>query len=104
MIKRFIELPDSVKAGVTAVVVFAFGWVFAQIVLLVPFLAWLAPYIPGLAAGAAAALIALLQNRIPDEYGEIAIQVIKLVLMVLAVLGIGNGVAIHKGLAFFALF
>jgi hypothetical protein len=36
-INKFVELPDSVKAGIIAVVVFVFGWVFAQIVVLVPF-------------------------------------------------------------------
>jgi hypothetical protein len=48
-------------------------------------------------------LIALLQSKLPDQYGEIAVEAIKLILMVLAALGIGNGIWLHKGVELFGL-
>jgi hypothetical protein len=90
---RFVEFPDTVKAGITAVVVwlvlFAANWLIG----IVPFLSILLPFVSPIALAVAAALIVWMQKVLPGEHPEVALAAIKLILLVLAAFGIGDGVA-----------
>jgi len=92
---RFVQFPDYIKTGIVAVFVWVAAWLFGYLVSLLPFLAFLADYIPGIASAAAAAVIAWMQNAIPDGYDGLAEQVLKLILMVLAIFGIGGQLLAH---------
>lgn len=97
LITRFVAFPDYIKTGIVALFVWVFAWLFGMLVTAVPFLAFLSPYIPGVAAAAAAAVIAWMQNAVPDKFGDVATQAIKLILMLLAIFGIGGQVALLWG-------
>ena len=40
-VQGFVDLPDNVEAGITAVVVWLVSWLFVQLITLLPFLAFL---------------------------------------------------------------
>ena len=81
---QFVELPSDVKSGLTALVVFAVAWVFAKLIALVPFLKFLEQFREPLSLAIAAELIGLIQNAVPDAYGEVAVLALQLALAILA--------------------
>jgi len=96
----FVALPDDVKVGIVAVVVWLVSWVFAQLIALVPFLKFLEEFKEPLALAISAALIGALENAIPDAFGTIAVIGIQLVLALLALFGVG-GVLKQRGYRLF---
>jgi hypothetical protein len=92
-ISSLITLPEPIKAGLSAVVLYVVSFAFANLILLAPFLAFLEPFKLPLATAAAMALIAWIQNAIPDMYERVAIAALQLVLAILAVYGIGSTLA-----------
>lgn len=86
----FVALPDPVKLGITAVVVWAVSFFIAKLIALVPFLSFLEEFREPLALAIAATLIGALENAIPDAYGAIAVIAIQLILAILAFFGVGN--------------
>ena len=89
-VSRFVALPDTVKAGITAVVVFVVAALFTNLILLVPFLSFLLPFQMPIALALAAALIGWLERIIPDAWGSVATIAIQLVLALLALFGVGQ--------------
>lgn len=89
----FVALPDVVKAGLTAVVLYLVSVLFANLILLLPFLAFLEQFREPLAQSLAIAFIAWLQNILPDAYPQVAVLAIELLLAVLAIFGIGATLA-----------
>lgn len=89
-VQGFVDLPDEVEGGITAVIVWAVSWLFVQLITLVPFLSFLDEFKMPLALAIAAQLIAFLENIIPDAFGGVAIAGIVLVLTVLALFGVGE--------------
>ena len=88
-----IALPEPLKASLTAVVVVVVSVLFANLVLLLPFLAFLEPFKVQVAIAAAMTLIAFIEKAVPDMYAAVAIAAIQLVLAILAVFGIGQTLA-----------
>jgi hypothetical protein len=86
----FVQLPDTVQAGITAVILWAVSWLFVQLITLVPWLAFLDEFKTPLAMAIAAALIGWIQNAVPDAYGAVAILAIQLVLAILALFKVGE--------------
>lgn len=93
IVNGFVALPDSVKVGITAVVLWLVSIVITNLVLLVPFLAFLEQFKQPLSLALAAALIGLVEKAIPDAYAKVAVIAIQLVLAVLAMFGIGQTLA-----------
>lgn len=89
----FVSLPDPVKAGVTAVVLWLVSTLFTNAVLLLPFLSFLIPFASPIALAVAAAMIGWFERIIPDAWGAVAVYAVQLVLAILAVLGIGQQLA-----------
>lgn len=86
----FVDLPQSVEAGITAVITFAVGWALTKIILLLPFLEFLRDFETQFALAVSAQLIALVENAVPDAYGGVAVSGIVFVLAILALFGIGE--------------
>lgn len=97
----FVALPDALKVSIAALVVWLASTVFVQVVILVPFLQFLEPYVQPIALAFAAYLIGLIEKWVPDAYGNIAVIAIQLVLAILAAFGVGSVLAAH-GFSFFA--
>jgi hypothetical protein len=89
-VAQFVDLPDEVEGGITAVVVWAISWLFVQLITLVPFLKFLEEFKMPLALALSAQLIALIENAVPDAFGGVAIAGIVLVLTILALFGVGE--------------
>ena len=86
----FVALPEDVKAGILAVVLFAVSFVFAKLIALVPFLKFLEDFRAPLALAIGASLIGWLENALPSGYDAVAILALQLVLAVLAMFGVGE--------------
>jgi len=93
----FVDLPQSVEAGITAVITFAVGWALTKIILLLPFLEFLREFETQFALAVSAQLIALVENAVPDAYGGVAISGIVFILAILALFGIGEKLWGAKG-------
>lgn len=89
----FVALPDLVKAGIASVAVWVVAMVLANLLQLIPFLAFLIPFQMQLAFGLSAIIVAALEKAIPDAYGPVAVKVIEAVLLLLAMFGVGNQLA-----------
>lgn len=87
---QFVQFPDSVQIGITAVVIWVIAFFFAKLIALVPFLSFLEEFREPVSLAVAAALIGWLQNIVPDAYGQVAITAIQLILAILAAFGVGN--------------
>jgi len=90
---RLITLPDPIKAGLMAVVLYVVSIVFTNLILFAPFLQFLEQFKMPLASGLALALIAWIQKVVPDLYEKVAIAALELVLAILAIYGIGVALA-----------
>ena len=93
LVNGFVSLPDTVRVGITAVVLWLVSIVLSNLILLVPFLAFLEQFKQPLSLALAAALIGLVEKAVPDAYARVAVIAIQLVLAVLAVFGIGAELA-----------
>lgn len=89
IVNTFVALPDPVKAGIAAVVLYVVSVAIANAILLVPFLAFLEAFKIPLASGLAAALIGWIEKVLPDAYPEASILAVQLLLAILAAFGIG---------------
>jgi hypothetical protein len=90
MIQGFVELPDELKIVITSLILAAVSFVFAKLIALVPFLAFLEQFRQPVAMAVAAALIGWFQNIVPDAYAAVAILGLQLVLAVLALFKVGD--------------
>lgn len=86
----FVDLPDQVETGITAVIVFAVSWLFVQLITLVPFLKFLDEFKLPLAMAVSAQVITWIENIVPDAFGNVTIAGIVFVLAILSLFGIGN--------------
>jgi hypothetical protein len=89
-VAQFVDLPDNVEGGITAVVVWAVSWLFVQLITLWKFLSFLEEFKMPLALALSAQLIALIENAVPDAFGGVAIAGIVLILTILALFGVGE--------------
>lgn len=80
----FVELPGTVKADITALVIFIISWLFMKLVELVPALKFLEEFRVPLAMALASQLIGLIEVGVPDAYGAVAILAIQLILALVA--------------------
>ncbi len=94
----FVALPDTVKAGILAVVLYVVAVALTNLVLLVPFLAFLEAFKVPLASGLGAALVAYIENILPDAYPQASILAVQLALAILAAYGIGVTLAAQGAL------
>jgi len=86
----FIALPDEVKVGLTAVVLWVVSFFLAKLIALVPFLKFLEEFREPLAFAIAAALIGAIEAAVPDAYAQILVVGLQLILAILAFFGIGT--------------
>jgi hypothetical protein len=86
----FVQLPDGVRAGIAAVILWAVSWVIVQLITLIPVLKPLDAYKEPIAMLISAALISLIESAVPDAYGAVAVLVIQLILAILALFKIGS--------------
>lgn len=84
-----IDLPVEAEAGITAAVVWLVSLAVTQLILAVPFLAFLEKYKEPLALGIAAELISQIEGLVPAEFGEVAVAAITLLLAILALFKVG---------------
>lgn len=96
----FVALPEDVKIGIAAVVLWLVSFVFAKLIALVPFLKFLEEFREPLALAIAAAAIGWLENALPTGMDNVAILAVQLVLAVLAALGV-SAVFKKRGYGFF---
>lgn len=80
MLAWFVELPSDVQAQIGALVLLAVSFLLTQLVLKIPFLAFLLVYKNAIAAALAAGLIMYIQNYSPDKFGVVIVLAIRLVL------------------------
>ena len=81
---QFVQLPDPLKADITAVVVFVVSMAIAKLILLIPYLKFLDEFSVPLGMAIASQLIGLIERATPDAYGNVVILALQLVLAVLA--------------------
>lgn len=93
LINGLIVLPEPIKASITAVVVYLVSLLFANLILLAPFLVFLEQFKIPLALAIAMAVIAWIEKVVPDLYASVAIAALQLVLAILAVFGVGTALA-----------
>lgn len=84
VVQSVVDLPDTVEANITALVLFGVSWLFVQLITLVPFLKFLDEFKVPLSMGIAAQLIGFIESAVPDAYGAVAILAIQLLLAVVA--------------------
>ena len=89
----FVSLPDHLKAGIAGVLMFVVSMLITNLVLLVPFLAFLIPFQMPLALALSVVVIEAIEKAVPDAYGPIAVKVLELVLLVLSAFGWGTQLA-----------
>jgi hypothetical protein len=86
---QFVQLPDTEKLGVTALVVAVSSFVFVQIGTLIP---WTSPFISKykdeIAASIAAVIVGVIENSMPSAYPDVSILIVQLILAALATVGI----------------
>lgn len=80
----FVQLPDTLKADITALVLVIVSWLFMKLLELVPALKFLEEFRVPLAMALASQLIGLIEVGVPDAYGQVAIIAIQLILAVVA--------------------
>jgi hypothetical protein len=78
-----VDLPDTLEANITALILVVVSWVLAQLIVLVPFLRFLEDFKTPLALGISAQLIGFIEAAVPDAYGAAAILAIQLILVVI---------------------
>lgn len=101
-IQGVVSLPNPLKVAITGVVVWIVAWVFAKIVVLIPWVGpILEPYKEPLALLIAASLIGFIEATVPDAYGAVAVAAIELLLVILALFGIGSTLGKKRGVKFF---
>ena len=83
-VQRVVDLPDTLEADITALVLFGVSWVFVQLVTLVPFLKFLDDFKVPLSMAISAQLIGLIETSVPDAYGAVVILALQLILAVVA--------------------
>lgn len=98
--QTFVALPDPVKISITGVIVWLVSWLIAQLITLVPFLKFLEEFKEPLALAIAAALITALEAAVPDAYAGVAIAAIQLILVILALFGVGTALRKRGARAF----
>jgi hypothetical protein len=98
--ETFVSLPDPIKVSITAVIVWLVSWGITQLVTLVPFLKFLEDFKQPLALAIAAALIGALEAAVPDAYAGVAVAAIQLVLVILALFGVGTALKERGARAF----
>lgn len=81
----FVQLPEDVTSGISMVVALAVSWVFARLILLIPFLKFLEPYRTPLTLAVSAEVIVLIQNAIPTGYDDVAATGFRFLLAIFAV-------------------
>lgn len=84
----FVELPSGVQMQITALVVAGAAFAFAKLIVIAPWLSWLAQFRDPLAQAIAVALIEALQAALPSEYPDLSVLTVQLVLAILAALGV----------------
>lgn len=88
---QFVQLPDTLKADITALVVFVVSWLFMKLIELIPALSFLEEFRVPLALAVASQLIGLIQTATPDAYANVVILALQLGLAILALfLGAGQ--------------
>lgn len=98
LVASFVALPDSIKAGIAAVVLYIVTAVLTNIILLVPFLAFLEAFKIPLAAALGMQIIAWLEKILPDAYPQTSILAVQLALAILAAFGVGVTLAAQGAL------
>lgn len=86
----FVELPQNVQTGITAVIVFGVSWLFTQLITLAPFLKFLDEFKLPFATAISAQVIAFIQNNVPDAFGGVAVSGIVFLLAILSLFGVGQ--------------
>lgn len=90
LIRPVIALPDPLKIAITGVVLWVVSWAFAWLATKLPWIGVvLAGYKQPLAMLIAAALISFIEASVPDAYGAVAVAALELILVLLALFGIG---------------
>jgi hypothetical protein len=82
-VQGVVDLPDTLEANITALILVVVSWVLAQLIVLVPFLRFLEDFKTPLALGISAQLIGFIEAAVPDAYGAAAILAIQLILVVI---------------------
>lgn len=89
-IAQFVPLPDAVKTGITAVIVWAVSFFFAKLIVLIPFLKFLEEFRMPLALAIAVEVINVIQNALLSQYAAAEILALQLILAILALFGVGE--------------
>lgn len=95
-----IALPEPLKLSITGLFVWLVAFLFAKLITLVPFLKFLEPYKTPIAMAAAAAVIGWIELNTPDAYGAAVVAAIQLILVILALFGVGEALK-QRGVKFF---
>lgn len=83
---EFAQLPDTLKADITALVLVVVSWLVAKLITLIPPLRFLAEFQVPLAMAIAAQVIGYIETATPDAYAAVVILALQLVLAVLALI------------------
>lgn len=92
----FVTLPDPIKAGITAVVVWLVSAVLTNLILLLPFLEFFRQFEAQVALALAALVVDWLQKNIPDAWATVSEYALQLVLAILVVLGVISSPAVQS--------
>jgi hypothetical protein len=90
LVQSFVQLPDAIRLGITALVIAVVGLVFMKIGELFPWaIPFLTKYKEEISLVLAGALIGWIENALPGgAYENISLLVVQIVLAVLALIGL----------------
>ena len=89
----FVQLDPTLKAGISAVILWVISWVIVQLVTLWKPLQFLDQYKEQIAMAISAALIGWIESVTPDAYGSAVVAGIQFLLIILALFGVGRQLA-----------
>lgn len=90
----FVALPDDVQTGIGVVAAALVGVVLAYLIALVPFFAFLDQFKLPLSAAIASQIISIIQDAVPDQFGSVAVHVLRALLALFAL--VYAGVALQR--------
>ena len=102
MLANFVELPVPLQDAITALIVSAVVLLVHLLAVRVPLFKFLEAYAREWGLGIAAALLLWFQNAVPDQYAQVAIHAVELVLAILALVLGAIKFAARRGVQGFA--
>lgn len=89
----FVALPDDLKVAITAIVIWAVAKAVEFAISQIPWLEFLRGYAEAVGYALAGVIVAFVENALPSQYPEISILAVRLLIEILAAVGVGKALS-----------